>query len=133
MLYQSEFCHVYYFAITNMGRIGEMEVACDEILKESRVSLVAENEEVSSPGSMRWYPHVIPSGRGRRLTLDQQPGPTAPLCSLNSKRFQAECPTVLQSTASCPSAATLIVSYLGSLGSGISIPGKEMLLLQRDQ
>lgn len=70
MLYQSEFCHVYYFAITNMGHIGKMEVARDEILKESGVSLVAE-EEVSSPGGMRWHPRVIPSGRGRWLTLDQ--------------------------------------------------------------
>lgn len=53
-----------------MGHIGKMEVARDEILKESGVSLVAE-EEVSSPGGMRWHPRVIPSGRGRWLTLDQ--------------------------------------------------------------
>lgn len=92
-----------------MGLIGTMEVACDAILKESCVSLVAEEEEVSSPGSMRWHPRVIPSGRGRRLTLDQQPSPTVPVCSLNSKCFQAECPTVLRSTASCPSAAKLII------------------------
>lgn len=71
MLYQSEFCHVYYFAITNMGHIGKMEVDCDEIPKESGVSLVAEEEEVSSPGGMQWHPRVIPSGRGSRLTLDQ--------------------------------------------------------------
>ena len=55
-----------------MGHTGKTEVARDEIPKESGVSLVAEEqEEVSSPGGMWWHPRVIPSGRGRRLTLDQ--------------------------------------------------------------
>lgn len=54
-----------------MGHTGKMEVARDEIPKESGVSLVAEEEEFSPPGGMRWHPRVISSGRGRRLTLDQ--------------------------------------------------------------
>ena len=95
MPYSSEFCHVYYFAITNVGNVGKMEVACDEILKRRRVPWVAEGE-ASVPGSARWAPRVTPSGRGGRLALDRQPNPTIPVFPLNSKCFQTECLAVLQ-------------------------------------